>query len=74
MLPTILLLLGAYCGTGASARSRPEFDGEVTLALAKTQTDFGPRVPGSEAHRRAIEWMEAYLQPLAAVVQRRRRQ
>ncbi len=70
ILPAILLLLGTYCGTGASARSQPEFDGEEALALAKIQTDFGPRVPGSEAHRQAIDWMEAYLQPLAAVVQR----
>jgi hypothetical protein len=70
LLPAVLLLLGTYCGTGASARSRPEFDGQATLMLAKTQIDFGPRVPGSEAHRQTIDWMEEFLQPLASLVQR----
>ncbi|MFC1500126.1 M28 family peptidase [Candidatus Zixiibacteriota bacterium] len=70
VVATFLLLLCAYCGSGASARSQPEFSGEAALTLARTQTDFGPRVPGSEAHRLTIDWMEAHLQPLAAVVQR----
>jgi hypothetical protein len=69
-LPAVLVLLGTQCGTGASARSQPEFDGQAALRLAKTQIDFGPRVPGSEGHRRAIEWMESFLRPLASLVQR----
>jgi len=70
LLPLLLPLLATYCGTGASARSRPDFDGQATLALAKVQTDFGPRVPGSEAHRQTIDWMEEFLRPLASLVQR----
>ncbi len=73
----VLLLLGAVamvaatgCGSGAAAGARPEFDGRAALALVKTQTDFGPRVPGSEASQQTLDWMEEFLTPLAAVVQR----
>ena len=64
-----LLVLSTACPDGDAAQL-PEFDGNAALELARAQTDFGPRVPGSEAHARTIEWMEQYLQPLAAVVQR----
>lgn len=64
-----LLLLSA-CGARAAGGARPPFDGQAALELVKTQTDFGPRVPGTEAHRANLEWMEGFLQELAPVVQR----
>lgn len=33
------------------------FSGEAALAYAEAQVAFGPRVPGSEAHRRAGDWI-----------------
>jgi glutaminyl-peptide cyclotransferase len=38
-------------------RPRTAFDGSAALALVRTQLDFGPRVPGTEAHRRAGDWI-----------------
>lgn len=70
-VPLILFcFLMVDCGAGAVARPGPVFDGEATLVLVKKQTDFGPRVPGTQAHRRALDWMENFLKPLASVVQR----
>jgi Zn-dependent M28 family amino/carboxypeptidase len=45
-------------GTGAG------FDGERALELVATQQRFGPRVPGTEAHRRAGDWILAELERL----------
>jgi hypothetical protein len=71
LLPAALILVAAAgCSSGSAARSGPEFDGEAALALVKIQTDFGPRVPGTNAHLQALEWMEEFLKPLAEVVQR----
>ena len=58
------------CADGQASRVSPPFDGEAALELARIQLEFGPRVPGSEAHREALEWMESHLESLAAVVQR----
>lgn len=47
---------------------RPRFDGEAALALASRQVAFGPRVPGTEAHRAQASWMTARLDSLGAEV------
>ena len=67
---SLSLCIAAGCSEGSALRSIPEFSGDAALALVKKQTDFGPRVPGSEANQRALEWMESFLEPLAEVVQR----
>ncbi|MEW5700803.1 MAG: M28 family peptidase [Candidatus Zixiibacteriota bacterium] len=46
---------------GGCARSRPTFDGKRAFADLQTQVDFGPRVPGDEAHRRCAQWLHAQL-------------
>jgi len=66
----LLLMLATACQDGEASAQLPNFDGDAALSLAKAQTDRGPRVPGSDAHVQNIAWMEAHLQPLAAVVQR----
>ncbi len=66
----LTVLMQAGCADGQAADARPPFDGEAALELARTQLAYGPRVPGTEAHRRAVDWMESYLTPLASVVQR----
>jgi len=67
---SLSLCIAMGCSEDSAARSIPEFSGDAALALVKKQTDLGPRVPGSEANLRALEWMESFLEPLADVVQR----
>ena len=38
--------------------ARP-FDGAAALGYTKTQLDFGPRIPGSDGHRRTGDWLVA---------------
>lgn len=38
------------------------FDGVRALADVQTQVDFGPRIPGSEGHAKAREWMRTELE------------
>ena len=35
----------------------PVFDADSAYAFVKAQTDFGPRVPGSEAHAQCAAWL-----------------
>lgn len=70
-LVTFILLFGACQETQVPVGptpGRPSFDGEAAMALVHTQVDFGPRVPGSEGHRRQLEWMVARLDSLASEV------
>lgn len=71
------LLLAAAAAILAACRDRqlaPQtaFDGAAAYALVKTQLDFGARVPGTPAHVRAGDWLEAQLRATAdtVVVQR----
>jgi len=40
----------------------PRFDGDSALAMVRVQVGFGPRIPGSSAHRRCGDWVMAALQ------------
>lgn len=51
-------LITAAC---AQAPEPPPFDGEAALAYARTQVEFGPRIPGTEAHRRMGDWLDSTL-------------
>jgi len=46
---------------GRAAQS-PAFDGQRAFADVETQVAFGPRTPGSDAHARVREWMQAELE------------
>lgn len=48
-----------------SAPEPPPFDGSRALADVVTQVDFGPRVPGTPAHRLCGEWLAAELKKSA---------
>jgi hypothetical protein len=67
---TAAALLGVACAEEPAGPTpgSPEFDGEEALALVRRQVEFGPRVPGSEAHRAQLEWMRARLDSVAPVV------
>ena len=45
-----------------------EFDGDAALRYAQAQVDFGPRVPGSDAHRKAGDWIVAQMKQRGATV------
>lgn len=46
----------------------PEFNADSAFAFVKAQTDFGPRVPGSEAHANCAEWLTNKLMEYADTV------
>jgi hypothetical protein len=54
-----VLLAATWCGPAAG--EAPAFDGHRALRLIEEQVDFGPRVPGSPSHARALVWMEDLL-------------
>jgi Zn-dependent M28 family amino/carboxypeptidase len=58
-------LTGA-CG-GGGGRASP-FDGEQALAYVRTFMELGPRVPGTEAHRKAGDWIAARMRERADTV------
>lgn len=49
---------------------RPPFDAQRSFAYLERQVAFGPRVPGSEAHRATLEYLAAELKKSADVVGR----
>ena len=54
-----LLALALLAACRSDARPRTPFDGAAALGYTKTQLDFGPRIPGSEGHRRTGDWIVA---------------
>ncbi len=58
-----VLTIGVLAALGACDRGddvdRPDFDGEAALGYVRQQLAFGPRIPGSEGHRRMGEWLIA---------------
>ena len=78
----ILALLVYACGSEEAARdgslqeeevSRrsvpvPRFERDSAYQYVAAQLDIGPRVPGTEAHRQAAEWLEETLRDLGAEV------
>ena len=45
-----------------SAISHSQFDGNGALAMTQQQCDFGPRVPGTQAHAKCADWLMTTLQ------------
>ncbi len=44
----------------------PQFDPDSAFAFVKAQVDFGPRVPGSPAHKACADWMVSSLKKFGA--------
>lgn len=79
-----LTILGAAClagcgrGASASADSAPAqpsvaaastpFDADSAYAYVEKQVAFGPRVPGTPAHRACGDWLESRMRELADTV------
>lgn len=68
-LATAFMLAGC---DGSGSVPPPEFDGAAALKYVETQLGFGPRIPGSEGHRRMAAWLDSLLRTRAdtLVVQR----
>lgn len=58
-------LAAAAVACGGSGLQRPAFDGARALEYVEAQLAFGPRVPNTEGHRRAGDWIEAQLRTRA---------
>jgi Zn-dependent M28 family amino/carboxypeptidase len=57
-------LQGGACGRGEATVPSP-FDGERALAYVRTFMAFGPRVPGTDAHKRAGDWIASEMRQRA---------
>ena len=74
-LITIGILLALMLGWYARAfilgqqTASVKFDGSRALAEVQTQVAFGPRIPGSEAHAKILEWMRDELEAAGWQVQ-----
>ncbi|MDH4043272.1 MAG: M28 family peptidase [Gemmatimonadota bacterium] len=56
----------AACAAGGSGTP---FDGEAALGYVRTQVAFGPRIPNTDGHRRAGDWIQAQLERSADLVE-----
>jgi glutaminyl-peptide cyclotransferase len=72
--PVVVGAMLSAC-TGSDAAARPgasahtvEFDGAAAMAYVRRQVEFGPRVPGSAAHRAMGEWLVTELRAKADTV------
>ncbi len=72
-----VLCTGAACGgeradaagrEAAATGAASEFDGAAALEAVRAQVAFGARVPGTEAHARAADWLEDELRRRADTV------
>lgn len=58
-------------GPGGAGTGEGGFEAPLAMDLVERQVEFGPRVPGTEAHTAALEWMTAYLGERADTVEQR---
>jgi glutaminyl-peptide cyclotransferase len=64
---SILSALSAFSAftalSGCREKPRPprEFDGQTAFHYIQSQVAFGPRIPGTEAHRRMASWLDSML-------------
>lgn len=63
-----VLALVFLSGCREKPRLPREFDGAAALGYIQSQVAFGPRVPGTEAHRRMGDWLDSLLRQRADTV------
>lgn len=61
-------IAGALAGCRDEAPAAPTVSGARALELVGAQVAFGPRIPGSDGHRRMAEWMDSLLRARADTV------
>lgn len=59
----VLAALLLFSALSCREKSRPprEFDGAGAFRYIESQISYGPRIPGSEAHRRMGDWLDGLL-------------
>jgi len=68
LLPCVYLLLMPLTACGGGGERVREFSGDSALAYVQVQVAFGPRVPNTEGHRRAGDWIVSRLATRADTV------
>lgn len=68
VLEALLLVLILVLVWWFTRTPKPVFSGEQAFAYVHTQVDFGPRIPGSDGHHAALQWMLGELEPYADAV------
>ena len=56
------------CENGESFAPKTAFNGTRAMEYVRTQLDFGPRIPGTDGHRRAGDWIAAQMRARADTV------
>ena len=64
----LLFALSLTAGCKDKSRPRTTFDGQAALGYVRTQLEMGPRVPGTEGHRRTGDWIVAEMRKRADTV------
>jgi Zn-dependent M28 family amino/carboxypeptidase len=54
-----------FCACREKPRPPREFDGQTALSYIQHQVGYGPRIPGSDAHRRMGQWLDSLLRQRA---------
>ena len=60
--------LAALAACGEKAGGKTPFDGATAYAYVRTQLAFGPRIPGTEGHRKTGDWIVSRLKAAADTV------
>ena len=69
MLVSLVLAAAlAACETAESFAPKTAFSGARAMEYVRTQLDFGPRIPGTEPHRRTGDWIVAQMRQRADTV------
>lgn len=66
MLVLAILLI---CSGGCSPYRNATFDGESAFQFAQDQMSFGPRIPGTDNHREAGDWIRSQLSEFGWIVE-----
>ena len=64
-MTTRLVLLAGLAVACQTAPPPREFDAAAALEYARIQVQFGPRVPGTDGHRRMGQWLDSLLRTRA---------
>ena len=64
----IALLAVVSCETAESFAAKTAFSGARAMEYIRAQLEFGPRVPGTEAHQRAGDWIVGQMRTRADTV------
>jgi hypothetical protein len=64
-LPVVACLAMSLSACDRFQRARTAFSGDASLSYVQTQLAFGPRVPGTPAHRRTGDWIIAQMKSRA---------